>query len=105
IPQLYSNNKKQRNLCSIAGNHRVCLASTERNADPIHGYHRQLSYLVIKRTLDTVHKNVHRPPTLLLPTPSPSSTHTNHRNPETCQQTSKKEARPLGEHSHKTSKH
>src|SRR2546427_2934454 len=51
---------------------------TERNTDPIHGYHRQSSDLVIKRTLDTVHKNVHRPPTLLLPPPSPSPTHTNH---------------------------
>jgi len=41
--------KKQWNVRSIPRDHRVHLASTKRDTDPIHGYHRQAPDLVIKR--------------------------------------------------------
>src|SRR2546425_4563654 len=73
IPQLYGDHGKQRHLRPNNSNGRFCLAGTKRNKDTILDYHREASNLVIKRTLDTVYQNLHRPPTLLLSSPTSSS--------------------------------
>src|SRR6266581_1758337 len=64
IPQLHSNNAKQRHLRSFTSVCRLCLASAKWNKDTIHSYHRRAPCLIVKRTLDAVYTDLHRPPTL-----------------------------------------
>src|SRR2546425_2313902 len=78
IPQLHSNNAKQRHLRSFTSVCRLCLASAKWNKDTIHSYHRRAPCLIVKRTLDAVYTDLHRPPALLLSSPTSPSTHTDH---------------------------